>query len=282
MTRIVHLSDLHFGFHRAGLVEPLLARVNRARADLVVVTGDVTHRGRATQYRQAAAFLGRITAPLMVVPGNHDVPLYNLLLRFLAPYRGYRRAIGPDLCPTRQVGAVRVIGLNSVDPWAVQRGILREGAVDEVIGSLDGAGTNIAALHHPLEHLPQVDKELSRHAPEALSRLERAGVQVALSGHLHVWATDAMLAHTAHPGVLQVQAGTALCARETDRQNEFAVLQFDGSHLLIERHIAPMTQPGFDPPVFEHFSRKDRIWVAHQPADEPVVPHAGETILSSA
>ena len=94
MTRIVHLSDLHFGFHRAELVEPLLDRVNDAGADLVVVTGDVTHRARADQYAEAAAFLGRIQAPLMVLPGNHDAPLYNLPGRFLAPWHGFRRASG--------------------------------------------------------------------------------------------------------------------------------------------------------------------------------------------
>lgn len=282
MTRIVHLSDLHFGFHRAALADPLLARVNRARADLVVVTGDVTHRGRRDQYDQAAAFLSRIQVPLMVVPGNHDVPLYNVALRYLAPYAGYRRAIGPELTPTRQAGRVRVLGLNSVDPFAVQRGLIREGEIARLIGGLDPLAVNIVALHHPLEHLAEVDKELTRRAPEALARLERAGAQIVLSGHLHVWATGAMLDQTAHRGVLQVQAGTALCGRVSDRQNEFAVLQIDGPLLTIERHIAPMDEPSFRPPEYEWFSRESGIWVAHQPAEKPIVPGATETAFSTA
>lgn len=282
MTRIVHLSDLHFGFHRAALAEPLLARVNGAGADLVVVTGDVTHRGRSGQYAQAAAFLSRIRAPLMVVPGNHDVPLYNLAVRYLTPYSGFRRAMGRDLTPVRQVGGARVLGLNSVDPFAVQRGIIRKGEIGRLIGRLDPVATNIVALHHPLEHLAQVDKELARRAPEALARLERAGAQIVLSGHLHVWATGAMLEQTAHPGVLQIQAGTALCGRLSDRQNEFAILQFDGPMLTIERHIAPMDEPDFRPPEYEHFSRESGIWVAHQPPETPIVPGATETAFSTA
>lgn len=282
MTRIAHLSDLHFGLHRAGLVDHLLDRVNGARADLVVVTGDVTHRGRAAQYAQAAAFLSRIRAPVMVVPGNHDVPLYNLPVRYLAPYLGYRWAIASELSPTRQAGTVRLLGLNSVDPFAVQRGIIRDREIARLIGSLDPLATNIVALHHPLEHLAEVDKKLARRAPEALARLERAGARIALSGHLHVWATGAMLDQTAHPGVLQVQAGTALCGRLSDRQNEFAVLQIDGPVLSIERHVAPMDEPAFRPPEYEYFSRESGIWVAHQPAETPIVPGATETALSTA
>lgn len=281
MTRIAHLSDLHFGFHRAGLVEPLLDRLNGAQADLVVVTGDVTHRARAGQYARAAAFLSRIRAPLMVIPGNHDVPLYNLPVRFLTPWHGFRRAVGPDLTPARQIGPVRVLGLNSVDPFAVQRGIIRDGEIRRLERSLNPQAMNIVALHHPLEHLAQVDKELSRRAPEALARLERAGAQIALSGHLHVWATGAMLDQTAHPGLLQVQGGTALCGRLSDRQNEFAVLQIDGPLLTIERHIAPMGEP-FGAPEYEYFSRESGIWVAHQPAEKPIVPGATETAFSTA
>lgn len=281
MTRIAHLTDLHFGFHRAGLVDPLLDRLNRARADLVVVTGDLTHRARAGQYARMADFLSRIHAPLMVIPGNHDVPLFNLPLRLLTPWRGFRRAAGPDLTPVRHLGPVCLHGLNSVDPFSVQRGIIRNAEIRRLERSLDRRSMNIVALHHPLEHLAQVDKELARRAPEALARLERAGVQIVLSGHLHVWATGAMLDQTAHPGLLQVQGGTALCGRLSDRQNEFAVLQIDGSFLTIERHIAPMGQP-FGPPEYERFSRESGVWAAHQPAEKPIVPGATETAFSTA
>lgn len=281
MTRIAHLSDLHFGLHRQELVAPLLDCINRSGADLVVVTGDMTHRARPSRYAQAADFLSRIQAPIMVIPGNHDVPLYNLPVRLVAPYRSYRRAIGPDLSPSWQVGTVRVLGLNSVDPLAVQRGIVRDGDIGRVVNGLDALATNIVALHHPLEHLAQVDKELAVNAPRALDRFEKAGVAIVLSGHLHVWATGAMLEQTRHPGILQIQAGTALCSRVSDRQNEFSVLQMDGRVLTIERHIAPMGEASFRPPEYEWFSRDDGVWMAHQPADIPIVPGT-ESVATSA
>lgn len=260
MTRIAHLSDLHFGFHRQALVEPLLSLVNRARVDLVVVTGDVTHRGRPGQFRMAAEFLDRIAAPVQVVPGNHDVPLYNFPARFLGPFAGYRQAISTDLAPTCVAGAARVLGLNSVDPFVWQRGVLRERDLSALTASLDPLSTNIVALHHPLEHLPQVDKQLPTAAHLALGRMANAGVQIILSGHLHVWTTEALMDQTRHPRLLQVQAGTALCARPGDVQNEVAILDLDGDQLIIERHIAPMSDAGFLPPKVLRLSRADGIW----------------------
>ena len=97
MTRLLHLSDLHFGFERAALVEPLLERVNASNADLVVVTGDLTHRARSAQFAQAAAFLRRIEAPLIAVPGNHDIPLYKLADRMMRPFQRWRRSIAPAI-----------------------------------------------------------------------------------------------------------------------------------------------------------------------------------------
>lgn len=261
MTRILHLSDLHFGHHRAALVAPLLDRINGARADLVVVTGDLTHRGRAGQYDQAAAFLGRITAPVMVVPGNHDVPLFNLPVRFLWPWAGWRRAIGPDLTSTRAARGARVLGLNSADPFAWQRGTIRPGEIGRILGGLDPLAMNIVALHHPLQQMPDVDKQRARRAPEALARFEAAGVRIVLSGHLHRWQAAGLLS-MGHPRILQVQAGTALCDRESDRQNEFAVLEVAGDDLVIERHIAPRGETGFDDTILLRFQWRDDAWHA--------------------
>lgn len=259
MTRIVHLSDLHFGYHRQGLVGPLLDVVNRAQADLVVVTGDLTHRGRPGQFRQARDFLSRINAPVISTPGNHDVPLYNVPIRFLTPWTGYRQAIDSELAPVRQVGRVRVQAVNSVDPFSWQKGVIREGQIGRVIGGLDPLSMNIVALHHPLQQLPQVDKDLARRAPQALRRFEDAGAQIVLSGHLHLWAVQDLLT-MGHPGILQIQAGTALCARPTDLRNEVSVLQIAGDDLLIERHVCPMPELRFQAPQILRFTRTGGRW----------------------
>lgn len=259
MTRIVHLSDLHFGLHRAALVEPLLALVNQQAADLVVITGDLTHRGRPGQFREAREFIDRITAPVMAVPGNHDVPLFNIPVRFLLPWAGYRQAISTDLAPTSGQGRVRVLGLNSVDPFAWQRGIVRKEDIPRIIGGLDPLAANVVALHHPLQQLPQVHKDLASNASTALGRFEAAGVRVVLSGHLHHWVAAALL-DRGHPGILQIQAGTALCDRSTDRQNEFAVLDFKDETMSIDRHIAPADGIVFRSPERIELSRQSGVW----------------------
>lgn len=259
MTRILHLSDLHFGYEREALVEPLLDLVNAARADLVVVTGDLTHRGRSAQFAQAAAFLRRIEAPLIAVPGNHDIPLYKLADRMMRPYSRWRRAIARNLEPVGHVGAVRVQGVNSVDPMSWQRGSISETQVERVLRSVDAGCVNIAALHHPMQQGPTVDKALMKGAPEALARFESHGVQLVLTGHLHIWSIGAFQGAQGRP-ILQVQAGTALCARPGDLQNEFATLDFDGPDLLVERHVAPMDEPGFRAPEQIRFIRRTGLW----------------------
>ncbi len=259
MTRILHLSDLHFGLERAALVQPLLDLANAARADVVVVSGDLTHRARSAQFAQAAAFLRRIEAPLIAVPGNHDIPLYKLSDRLMRPYRRYRDAIAQTLEPIGHVGDIRVQGVNSVDPMAWQRGTIAAGQVARVTAALDPACINIVAMHHPLQQRPEIDKALAEGAPEALGQFEQAGVHVVLTGHLHIWSIGAFQG-TDGRSLLQVQAGTALCARPRDLQNEFAVLDFQGDELMVERHIAPMSEPGFRAAQHLRFTRRGGRW----------------------
>ncbi|MTH33137.1 metallophosphoesterase [Paracoccus limosus] len=259
MTRLLHLSDLHFGFERVALVEPLLDRINGANPDLVVVTGDLTHRARRAQFAQAAEFLRRIEAPLIAVPGNHDIPLYRLADRMMKPFRRYRRHIAENLEPIGHVGALRVQGLNSVDPMSWQRGMLSAAQMRRVTEALAPDCINIVALHHPMQQRPEVDKQLMRGAREGLALFEMQGVQLVLSGHLHRWSAGAFLGPDGRQ-ILQVQAGTALCARRDDRQNEFAELEFDQDALLIRRHVAPMDETGFRPPQELRFQRRDRLW----------------------
>jgi 3',5'-cyclic AMP phosphodiesterase CpdA len=260
VTRILHLTDLHFGFHREALEDPLLERIAALQPDLVAVGGDLTHRGLPAQLAQARAFLDRIEAPLICLPGNHDIPLWNLLARIFWPFRAYRKVFGHALTPRAQAGEVRVMAINSADPYSWQRGKIRAGEVRRVIAHVDPLGTNIAVLHHPLQQLPRVDKALARQATRGLRRMEAAGVNIVLSGHLHRWAVDDLLATGRAPRVLQIQTGTALCARITDIQNEFALLEIEGTELRLERHMAPMGGKGFDAPQIAGYSRASGVW----------------------
>src|SRR5215213_4331020 len=99
MQTIAHVSDIHFGRVDARVVTALGHAITALAPDLVVVSGDLTQRARAQQFREARQFLDRLPRPLLVVPGNHDVPLFNLAARFVDPFGGYRRYIQEDLEP---------------------------------------------------------------------------------------------------------------------------------------------------------------------------------------
>ncbi len=122
MRTIVHLSDLHFGRFDDNLVAPLLAVILEIAPDLVVISGDLTQRARPREFQQARAFLDLIGRPLLVVPGNHDVPLFNVAEKIVDPLRRYRRYITTDLAPVFEDEEMIAVGINSARRVAVQSG----------------------------------------------------------------------------------------------------------------------------------------------------------------
>ena len=110
---IVHLSDLHFGRVDPAILPALRRAVAVAAPDLVAVSGDITQRARIAEFKAAAHFLETLPAPLLVVPGNHDLPLYNVLLRWLSPLDRYRRFITSDLAPFYEDAEIAVLGVNT-------------------------------------------------------------------------------------------------------------------------------------------------------------------------
>src|SRR3990170_7155488 len=116
MTRLVHLSDLHFGAHDDRVVEAVERQVDELNPDLVVISGDFTQRARTEQFRQACDFLDRLRDAghdVLGVPGNHDVPLYDVLRRFLSPLTRYKRYIDDELCPLHEIPGATVLGINT-------------------------------------------------------------------------------------------------------------------------------------------------------------------------
>ena len=113
MRTLVHLSDLHFGRVDPRIVPPLVQAIQTIAPDLIAVSGDFTQRARRSQFVQARDFLQQLPFPQIVVPGNHDVPLYNIAARLLSPLAGYRRYIARDLTPVFVDEEMMVVGLNS-------------------------------------------------------------------------------------------------------------------------------------------------------------------------
>src|ERR1044072_2561301 len=126
MKKIIHLSDLHFGRVDAGLLEPLVEAVCEAEPSLVVVSGDLTQRARSHQFEEARAFLDRLPKPQVVVPGNHDVPLYDVYSRFARPLDKWRRFIADEIEPTYEDEEMFVAGVNTARSLTRKYGRINE------------------------------------------------------------------------------------------------------------------------------------------------------------
>ena len=126
MRTLAHLSDLHFGRIGRGVLDALHRRLWQVKPDLVVVSGDLTQRARARQFRAARAFLDTLPTPQLVVPGNHDVPLYNVFARFLAPLAGYRRFVADEVDPSFVDDEIAVVGINTARSFTWKGGGVSE------------------------------------------------------------------------------------------------------------------------------------------------------------
>src|SRR5688500_9275361 len=125
MRRIVHLSDLHFGAADERIASRVVERVAELQPHLVIVSGDLTQRARTTQFQQAKQFLEKLPQPQLVVPGNHDVPLYNVYDRFVNPLEKYEKIITPELEPFVSDEVIAVAGINTARSLTIKGGRIR-------------------------------------------------------------------------------------------------------------------------------------------------------------
>jgi 3',5'-cyclic AMP phosphodiesterase CpdA len=186
-TRLLHLSDLHFGRgDRPESIEALGHLVEEMRPELVIASGDLTHRGRRDQHEQAAAFLRGLGPPLLAIPGNHDIP-YSFPHRFTSPWREFER-LWQTTEPVHRTDGLVVVGLNSVRPWRHQSGRLRDVQIDRTAELFEQTGDayRIVALHHHLLGAPwRSRKKPVARRNHVLAGLVEAGADLILAGHIH-------------------------------------------------------------------------------------------------
>lgn len=245
--RLAHLSDIHFGrIASPDLVDALLDRVHAEDVDLVVVSGDLTQRARAGQYRRARAFLDAIEPPVVVVPGNHDVPAwYRPIDRMLNPLGRYRRYISPDLTVTHEAPGLAVFGLNSAHGWTFKGGRIRTEDLERMetfFARQPAEAFRVLVLHHHLLRLETLaPHDISRGAEAALRACARSRVELVLCGHQHMSHVE-QIAFDGHLFVI-ASAGTATSdrGRRSDRgRNTFNLID-------VEPHAFRVEELLFDP-----------------------------------
>jgi 3',5'-cyclic AMP phosphodiesterase CpdA len=242
MRVLVHLSDLHFGRIDESLLAPLLAKVRALAPHLVVVSGDLTQRARRTQFAHARAFLDALPAPYLAVPGNHDVPLYDLARRIFRPFARYRRYISAELEPLHVDEEIAVAGVNTARSLVVQAGRINRQQVQAVRQRLEGLHPRllrIVVTHHPFDvPLGHDLRKMVGRAAMAMQALAQCGVDLCLAGHLHIGHVRHRAEQTIVPGrgPLLIQAGTATSTRARGEANSFNALAIEGKSVRIERY----------------------------------------------
>jgi 3',5'-cyclic AMP phosphodiesterase CpdA len=242
MARLVHLSDLHFGAHDERLVEAVERRIDALKPDLVVISGDFTQRARTEQFKDACRFLERLQRArheVLGVPGNHDVPLYDVLRRFLSPLARYRRFIDDNLCPFVELPGLAVLGINTARSLTFKDGRINQDQVAfirETFSRTPRDSFRVLVTHHPLFALP-VGEEVTRAIGRqelALDAIENAGVDMLLAGHNHhasIHSAGDLV--TRAGGALVVQAGTATSTRLREQEQSFNTIDVANASVTI-------------------------------------------------
>jgi 3',5'-cyclic AMP phosphodiesterase CpdA len=267
MRIIVHLSDLHFGRLDRRVVAPLVATIHALRPDLVAISGDLTHRARRRQFAEARTFLQTLPSPRLVVPGNHDIPFFDVVRRLLSPLARYREFVSTEVEPIHADDEIVVLGLNSARSLTLGWGRL---SAHQVRGAVARFRTTpphpikIVVTHHPFD-LP--DDYNSTHlvggAKMAMGQLASVGADLFLAGHLHVShiGRTAERYKIAGHSALVVQAGT-ISTRLRGEINSFNVLRVDRPRIVVERWSWDETCLGFVQASARTFQHTENGWMS--------------------
>jgi 3',5'-cyclic AMP phosphodiesterase CpdA len=266
MRKVVHISDIHFGRVDESTVAPLIREINAVGPDLVVVSGDLTQRARAGQFREARRFLDALPQPQLVVPGNHDVPLYNVAARFLAPFHNYRKFVSDDLEPHFADAEIVVQGINTARSLTWKNGRINREQIElarQRFAAAAPGAVRILVTHHPLDLPQQFDgSRLVGRARLAVPLLAETGVDVLLAGHYHISHTGDTTTRYRIAGfsALVVQSGTSTSTRLRDEPNAFNLLHIAGNDIAVDRYAWRPEDAIFLVSVHERFHRTAGGW----------------------
>ncbi len=242
MSILLQVSDPHFGTERPQVVAALAKLAREQGPDLLVLSGDITQRARPSQFRAARAFVERLGVPTLAIPGNHDVPLFDLWGRLRRPYARHAAAFGSDLEPSHSSRDMLVLGVNTTRPWRHKHGEVSRTQIERVatrLAAADARQLRVVVVHQPAAVMHAEDRpNRLRGAAAALERWAAAGADLVMGGHIHL-PFVMPLAGLVRP-MWVVQAGTAVSSRvRHDVPNSVNLLRWreagDGERCHIEQ-----------------------------------------------
>lgn len=243
MPTIVHLTDLHFADIEPGADDALIDAIRALAPDVIAVSGDLTLAGRRHEFIEARRFLDRLDRPTLVVPGNHDVPAFNLFQRFTRPLGRFHDFITQNRTPTIVRPDLCMLGLNTARAydlsWNWSHGRFSKKQVAHTstfFAEHKDSPFKCLVVHHPF-FLPDglTGFKVVGRASEMLSVLGRRGVDLVLAGHLHkgFWRAHEHTTEDHRHHVLVVQASTATSGRLRGEPNAFNALDLTDEGLML-------------------------------------------------
>jgi len=288
MPTIVHGSDLHFGKpFRPEAARAFRRAVDDLAPDLLVLSGDFTQRAKVREYEEVQAFLrGLPDIPVVVTPGNHDIPLYRVWERILAPLRNYRRYVHHELDTVTRVAGATVVSLNSTAPFrAIVNGRICDRQLrfaSEVFRNAPDGDARIVVAHHHLAPAPDYESDqLLRGYQRCLDAFVKMEVDLILGGHLHRWfvanSLDVRRGTDEEGGIVIAHSGTTTSWRGRARErlgNSFNLVRVAAEHLEITRHMYVEDLDGFVPFSRHVFPRLGKRFLGAVP--RPGEPESGD------
>lgn len=275
MLKLLHISDLHFGppyLPKVG--ESLLESAQRVAADIIVASGDFTQRAKEEQFAEAREYFGRLPqVPLVVCPGNHDIPLYRVKERLFTPYDLYRKYISPELESVLRRPDVVIVSLNTTDPLRrITDGRITDRHLEycrTAFRDVSEGVLKIVVAHHHFAPAPDYESDHPMSgAKGAIDCFNTLGVDLILGGHLHRAcignSLDVYASNDRSSGIIIVQSGTTTSRRGRAREkekNSFNVLEIDDSTIRITHHMYFDEAGGFRPVSWHVFPRRHRHWL---------------------
>lgn len=233
MRRVVQISDLHFGKSDPALLAPLRLAIEQISPDVLVISGDLVEHATAREFQNAKAFLDTLPKPQIVVPGNHDLPFYNLWERFLVGLKRYRSAITQNTRPRYEDDEIVILGANTSRMWPIRGGSLSSSQLETLasdFAEVPPDKVRLLVTHHPFD-LPMVQNRrlIVGHARRSITRLAPV-VDILLAGHIHLSSTGSTSVRYKMAGhaLAFVQAGTAVSRRDKGEKNSFNSLLLKG------------------------------------------------------
>jgi 3',5'-cyclic AMP phosphodiesterase CpdA len=272
MRRIIHISDVHFGQVDYSIVDRAVDAINTLDPHLVVVSGDLTQRARTHQFIEARDFLRKLPEPQIVVPGNHDVPLYNIFDRFVRPLEKFKKFITHDLTPTYVDDELAVIGVNTARSLVIKGGRINQEQIGRILDQMcevPDRMLKIVVTHHPFD-LPEVKsaRDIVGRAQMAMPMMADCGADLFLAGHLHVSnvvSTAKRYKLENGKAALVVQAGTATSSRGRGEAHSFNVLDYQYPELVIKRFECLRPETGFSVAESKTYFQSEAGWVRVEP-----------------